>query len=394
MYKHKGQAVGVWRGHGRAVRWGVHALLLWVMIACSGAPAPVTPSPAESFVEVRITDVLLASGSPNFVTLDPAARQLIQDGDRVRTSDAGQGILDLADCMRVLVFGGSNLRLERISLGNVSVDGAQLFSTTCPNVTVNTDADPPVAVIQTSGTVFLAAYRPRLRTMLLWTQRGEATLYNWVDGHPSSSTTVPAGAWSVVRRGQAPTPARPISEIGPVFTEMELWDVYNQVVQIVETEGFGPGAPEPFDVGEVEATPSISTLVLRGGGGPMDIAAIEEAILRALPWQALLEEAFPGQDIPVIVEWPRWKGDARQVEYDLEYARRLMAEPGYASGFELLLLYPAGDEGMLPLVEGVAAHIGNLDIQVVTQAVTEAEAAALVKRKIAADEPVVWLGRQ
>lgn len=470
------------------VRWAIQLLLLGMLIACSGAPAPLTPPLAGSFVEVRLTDVLLASGSPNFVPLDPAARQPIQDGDRVRTSDVGQGVLDLASCMRVLVFGGSNLRLERISVGNVSVDGAQLFSTICPSVTVNTDADPPVAVIQTTGTVFLAAYRPQMRMMLLWTQMGEATLSNWVDGHPGPSVTVPAGEWSVVRRGEEPMPARPIREIGPIFDEMGLWDVYGEVIRLLKTEGFGPAAPQPIQVGEVGSGPladqtppailrvdvappnptaeeaiafeveaqdeesgiariltyvngrlawacdgqgdpvarcaftvgpyaagtvhyevrafngagassaqpgefsvGVPILFLRGGGGPLDNSGVEAAILRALPWQALLEEAFPGQDIPVIVEWPRWKGDARDVDYDLEVARRLMAETGYARGFELTLLYSMEDRDIAPLVKGVADHIGNLDITVIAQAVPEAKAAALVEGKIARDEPVLWL---
>jgi|GEM_PF-6270566 len=205
-----------------------------------------------SSLKANVLEVLRASGGGNFIALPLSAEQPLNNGDRVRTSDQGEGEMTLP-CAKMLIYGGSNLQFTLLSANGANLNvnvGAAEISTLCPNITVNL-GDPPEAVIQTSGTVFLAAYNPERRMTLLWTQIGSANLSNWVNNRPGKTVTVRAGHWSVVRQGKEPDPARPVSEMGPVINEMNLLRVYDRVVSRIEQQGFGQGAPNPTRIDKI-----------------------------------------------------------------------------------------------------------------------------------------------
>ncbi|OGO41971.1 MAG: hypothetical protein A2Z04_01300 [Chloroflexi bacterium RBG_16_57_9] len=198
-------------------------------------------------LKANILDVFRAAGAGNFSNLPLNVDQPLSNGDRVRTSDQGEGEMTLP-CAKMLIFGGSNLQFTLLSANGANLNvnvGANEISSQCSNITVNL-GNPPEAVVQTSGTAFLVAYNPELHMTLLWTQMGAATLANWTEGRAGKTVTVQRGYWSVVRRGREPEPARPVGEMAPVIREMNLGRVYERVVSLIEQRGFGPGVPTPM----------------------------------------------------------------------------------------------------------------------------------------------------
>lgn len=227
-------------------------LILLPLVACI-SPSGTAPSPSS--LEVQQNNVYLASGSGNYVT-PPPGRQPINNGDRVRTDEQGIGWLSL-NCADILIFWESNLQLQEVHAGNFAASGSQLFSSTCAEIKVNSGDNPPEAVIATRGTVFLAAYDPGKHITLLWTIIGRtgATLTNVLPNGPlDRSVSVPEGQWSVTRDRQPPDdPAHPVAEMGPIIDEMNLRGVYDLIVQIMTTQGFGPSAVGPQSIATIVA---------------------------------------------------------------------------------------------------------------------------------------------
>ncbi len=108
--------------------------------------------------------------------------------------------------------------------------------------------------------------------------------------------------------------------------------------------------------------PIIERIVLRGGGTPLNDSQVQEAIMIAVPWSDLMDECFPGQNIPVIVgiENPIIT-DARGLIYSVGRADELLAGAGYPDGFRLAW-YVEQDNRVASLAGRVEEHLAKIDV--------------------------------
>jgi hypothetical protein len=198
-----------------------------------------------SSIRTDQVDVFHATGGGPLNAVALATTETLLNGDRVSTSDSGIGDLTVP-CAEFKIYGGSALQFQEISANGANLGvavGATEISTICPNITVTLGE----ATITTSGTVFLAAYNPDLRQAFLWTQVGKAVLA----ARTGQRVQVSAGSWSVVRAGAQPIAPQPVGAMGGVINTMGLGGVYNRVVTLVQTQGFGPGARTPLNIATI-----------------------------------------------------------------------------------------------------------------------------------------------
>jgi len=209
--------------------WIAIALLAVIVLACGGQPAGST-------IESLATDVLRASAGGEWANVLPGSPQPVNNGDSVSTSLQGEGLLKLP-CAWLRVFRDAQLQFQQISVDGANLAGAKgaaLVETRCASFRVSNDSVPPEARVETRGTIFLVALDRAKRIVLLWTLDGTASLTNVQgDGTMGVTMSVLTGQWSIVRGRNAPEPARPVTEMGPILDEMNLWDVYEKVIQIL-----------------------------------------------------------------------------------------------------------------------------------------------------------------
>jgi hypothetical protein len=132
------------------------------------------------------------------------------------------------------------------------------------------------------------------------------------------------------------------------------------------------------------------------GGRMFAYAEVLEAILHAVPWREMTDDLFPDQDTAVAVglweEGPVLE-DAREVPFDPDLAKELLAEAGFPDGFPLLLLFTPDDEPLAKMAEWMAEWLSEIGIEVELVPVTEAEAPEAMAELVAAGESVLWLTR-
>ena len=137
---------------------------------------------------------------------------------------------------------------------------------------------------------------------------------------------------------------------------------------------------------------------LVGGGEPWEDARVQEAVVSAVDWTVLTEIAF-GRSLPVEVshfdleEEVLVYGDAREVAYNPEQAKELLAGAGYSDGFEMFLLVQAGDKELIQMAELMLKDLDAVGIQAGIEEVAPAQARDTMIDMITAEMSVLWLGR-
>jgi hypothetical protein len=207
----------------------VLALLAGILLACDGQPAGST-------IQTQAVDVLRATAGGAWTSVPLGSSQPLNNGDSVSTSLQGEGLLKLP-CAWLRVFRDTQLQFQQISVDGANLAGAKgaaLVETRCVSFIVSNDSVPPEARIETHGTIFLAAFDRARHIVLLWTLDGTASLTNVQgDGTMGVTVSVSAGRWSVVRGRNSPEASRPVTEMDGILNEMNLWDVYEKVLQYV-----------------------------------------------------------------------------------------------------------------------------------------------------------------
>lgn len=150
----------------------------------------------------------------------------------------------------------------------------------------------------------------------------------------------------------------------------------------------GPQRPAPTE----SAAP-----VLVYGGGALDNPAVQEAILSAVDWTNLSRQIFAEQDIPIVVA-PWGEGqmieDAREVPYDPDRARELLAEAGFPDGFRLLWLLSPEDEPLAEMTWMVAEALADIGVYADIVEVPATEAHDVMAEIVTAGEPAIWMSRR
>jgi peptide/nickel transport system substrate-binding protein len=107
-----------------------------------------------------------------------------------------------------------------------------------------------------------------------------------------------------------------------------------------------------------------------GSDGALDDPLVRTALNHAVDKQALAETVFRGTADVLQGQWqvstePGFNPNISEFEYDPERARELIAEAGYADGFDLMLSYTAGNTPLeQELGEIVASYMEQVGVRV------------------------------
>jgi ABC-type transport system substrate-binding protein len=89
----------------------------------------------------------------------------------------------------------------------------------------------------------------------------------------------------------------------------------------------------------VPAEPDRLWLVLSGGGRPLQIDAVREALAVGVDWGAIVKQLMPGREATAALDIPIGSGrkPLGDYRYDPGLAKKLLAEAGYPDGLEVYL---------------------------------------------------------
>jgi hypothetical protein len=334
-------------------------------------------------------------------------------GSLVTTDANGEGWVQFSDCMLIYVFRTSKLRKSacpRSSLtgGNVTCaeEGTSAFNNQCASQII---IQTPTIQLELNGTWLKVSYLPDLQLSVVEVWEGSATVWPVLDAEDYSLGNVDevdeGRSWFTVpddvlgEMGDLPVRSS-LDNLPPVIEErLQPWQA--QALARAEDDDVSPPVPPPAS----------TQVILVSGGGPFEDRRVREAIWYAVPWAGLSEEIF-GQDLPAIMGWMPEEGglaepelvymieepDARNLEYDPEQAKMLLAESGYPDGLFVRLMYEH-DEELAVLAEIIQANLYDVDIEVelyvpTSEELSERSADELVSLMVSAGKPVLWLSRQ
>jgi hypothetical protein len=132
------------------------------------------------------------------------------------------------------------------------------------------------------------------------------------------------------------------------------------------------------------------------GGKEFDIWMVQQAIVRAVPWADLSEEAFPNEDTAFPVD--SWRGrtvyeDARDEPYEPDMTWVLLDEAGVRGDFWINLVYARDDDKLAVVTKGVDGALARVDIPVKLWAVGSDEIADVIAELIESGQMVMALIR-
>jgi hypothetical protein len=196
---------------------------------------------------------------------------------------------------------------------------------------------------------------------------------------------------------------RELGNLPPEINELlQPWQAQEQARTIEDGVSL-PGQPS----GDVPQPDRDVIVQLTGGGDFLEDKRVEDALLGAVDWPALMQDVFPDQSPSILVELPEERrllekldpntallNEVRAWPYDPERSRSLLAEAGYPDGLTVRLLYPQGDEQLAFAAERMTGHLNELGLKVAQEQVPFDNIHERGLTMIAAGEPVLWLSRQ
>ena len=126
---------------------------------------------------------------------------------------------------------------------------------------------------------------------------------------------------------------------------------------------------------------------------PFEDSRVRGAIQRAVDWEQLAREIFPGQDVTLGLELfeggLREVGDVQDLTYDPEKAKELLAEAGFLDGFGVSLLVGPDDGSLGAMAEWMKSYL----VEVGIEAYLTGEPGSREKMAMssAAGQPAIWL---
>ncbi len=180
--------------------------------------------------------------------------------------------------------------------------------------------------------------------------------------------------------------------------------------------GFPPGVEVGFDVmvGPIERMDQVhqiqsANLILQSQGLPMVPLAepvilglrwlnaqpedfrVSEALATSIDW-VRLQETYPDFPLPVVFEAQGQTLDLRRVPFDIESANVLLAEAGYGSGFEMIIVFDESIRGLSEIAYAIAAELTeNIGIAVTIQSFNADNAEGVFAELDATNLPVLVL---
>lgn len=375
-----------------------------LLAACGrGGATPTKVAELEADSQVRRASAVVWAGPDNVSVLprlDDSAWHALSAGSLVTTDASGEGWISISDCMLIYVFQSSGLvkaacPKSDYTGGNVTcaIEGTSVYNNDCAGQIIIQTLS---AEVELQGTWLSVTYLPERQLTLVMVFEGEATVQPVLDfdartlGNPIDVEeghfwfTTPGDTGERVAGLDAREP-HPFDRLPPLIDELDLapW------IDRIRVRADGDQVPFP------EFPPSASAEVfLQGGGGALENEAVQQAVLRAVPWAGLTEELFPGQDVPVTTALPGVEIDAREVEHNPDLARELLTRAGFPNGFGLVLLYAPGDDEIAAMAGVVVDSLREVGIQVKSGAVSAAEAPDVLREIVLGGDAALWLGRE
>ena len=416
----------------------VLAIAILVAAMCLAGCSKVTPTPTvdkSKVVQVqatarvkRETPEVWAGNAEPLPKLPHSSWSGLDPGGQVTTDHMGEAKLDIDGCMYIYVFLDSAQLVRRGCRKDAAISG----STSCSvqgTSTYNNSCASEVIIqtlsveIQLQGTWLAVTYLPGLELSLVQGFEGEARVLpvTEIDQHklveedeaidlgPGSFTyTAPDARLAEV--GQiAGLEARQRHALEQLGSFQDADSFVSQLQRLADEPNLAAWMRRTAERAEMDNVPLPPTyprggevveerqgVILRGGGGPLADSLVQQALVAAVPWAALVEESFEGRDVPVAVEFldgERFE-DARAVEHDPERAKGLLAEAGYPDGFDTTLFYPPDDLELRSMMKGVFE--AWLDVRIRAEPMELAAPAELdrIRASAAGGEPATSLYRQ
>jgi len=356
----------------------------------------------------------------NWSGLDP--------GGQVTTDHMGEAKLDVDGCMYIYVFLDSAQLVRRGCRKDAAISG----STSCSvqgTSTYNNSCAGEVIIqtlsveIQLQGTWLAVTYLPGLELSLVQVFEGEARVLpvTEIDQHKlvEEGEAIVLGPGSFVYTA----PDARLQEVGQIaglearqrhaleqlgsFQDADSF--VSQLQRLAEEPNLAAWMRRTAERAEMDDVPLPPTyprggevveerqgVILRGGGGPLADPLVQEAVVAAVPWEALVEGSFEGRDVPVAVEFldGRRFEDARAVGHDPERAKEFLTEAGYPEGFDTTLFYPPDDLEMLSMMKGVFETWLEVGIRAEPMELAVPEVSEKLRVSAAAGSPAMALNRQ
>lgn len=356
-------------------------------------------------VQRKATVVWAGSPSTNPPLLNHDNWRGLSKGDAVKTDDTGQAEMRLVDCSGSLyVFKDSVIQVSTCTeeeqssgLTTCAQQGSAYFNVDCAaRFTVDTLSGRVII----GGTAFSVTYLPEWRLTLVIVFDGRVLVQPVIDfdtgklglpgipvGEGQFLYTMPGEVSHELEGIPARTPL-PVEQLPPLVDALGIRDWMDDIGWRANQDGVLPGE-WPF-IGE----PGVVGVSLLAGGGVLEDEGGQQAVLLTLDKDAILEAAFPGEEVSFVSNVGGGDIDARSVPYNPAQAQEVLAEIGYGDGFGARLLFPGEDEQLAVMAELIAEYVGKVGIDVAMEPMPAEEIAAAVKVLRDGGSPVLWLERR
>jgi hypothetical protein len=190
--------------------------------------------------------------------------------------------------------------------------------------------------------------------------------------------TMPLDQLSTVG-GLQPRGVYPVDMLPAVVNELGIGDWMLKVSEKATQEGVLP--PNwPKELGGTGQVPPGDGFIVTGGGGALGDPLVGEAIASAVEWPTVLKVGAPaGGTITVAIGG--MKADARELTYDPNRSKELLAKAGYPQGFPVTLVFPEEDGRLVEAAKVLARYLQALGLKVQEEAVPGRDLSAVVSRR-------------
>jgi len=374
--------------------------------ACNGSSGIVTaaPSPVETelaFEVQRQTPVVEIGSATPLAPIGDNAWRPLPAGYLVTTDASGEALLEAeaaAGLCRVYVFRLATLSIRACpkstySGGNAScLEELSAAYSECSGHLIMT----PSGQAQVVGSWVSVTYLPQSQLTLVIVLEGKVSVWPVLEltDRVLASSSIPLAGGEFLYtmpddmlRETAGLPGRtplPLEQLPPLIDALGLepW------MERVRERAGQDGVPTPPPAGGAG-----SGVVLRGGGGALEDPLVRQAVLSAVRWEEHSRKFFPDPGVPITSELGDEVLDARQVAWDVELAKALLAEAGASDGLSVVLLVSGDDEGLAALADAMAADLKPVGIVAKSQFIGQADAPGRMQALIDAGAAVLWLSR-
>jgi hypothetical protein len=290
-------------------------------------------------------------------------------GDSVRTDGFGEAELRLVGCDgSVWVFDNSRLSVwkctkqaEAEKEGWCIEEGSAAFNMSCA---ARFDVvDTPSAQVNIRATAFSVSFVPDRQLTLVTVLRGVvdvAPVINTETLEIGEMESVKAGYFLYTMPGErspeiaaveARTP-QPLYKLPLIIHELGIRDWMDDITRWGDVQGL------------LEPTWPFLGITLDFGGGQLADPRVQEAFVAAIDRKAVLEQAFPNEQVAftaVIDGEPR---DASTIPYDPEGAVARLAEAGYDHAQLVTVIFPNEDDQTATAAKWIAGQLSLVDIEI------------------------------